>query len=94
MQEWELRHPAGLSSGECSLGRGGVVLLGDPVLASALQFERGSRGLSLGCGAGFWDLRSQARPQEGSRLPLRSRFIVGLDGDRAEKGKVAEGVGV
>lgn len=70
-----------------------VVLLGEPALASALQFERGSRGLSLGCGAGFWDLRSQAWPQEGPGLPLRSRFNVVWMEDRAEKGRVAEGVG-
>lgn len=89
IQEWELCHLAALSSGECSSG---VAVLGDPVLASAFQFERGSRGPEPGV-AGFWDLRSQARPQGGSRLPLLSSFVVRLEGEGREKGQAGFGEG-
>lgn len=54
-------------------------------LSSAFHLERGSRGPEPGVKA-FPDLRSQVWPQGGSRLPLRSSFILGLDGERREKG--------
>lgn len=80
MQEWELRHPAGLSSGECSLGRGGG---GSPRRTSSGKcpsvWER-LQGPEPGMWGRFLGPAFPGMATRGPRAPSAEPLQRGLDG--------------